>query len=219
VGLILIFRIRITRFNGVSPFPVPSAAKDLHDAKEVVGQFLLWGHFDGVKDCDSDTIDGKDMFDEFKGKSAKTVPCGHDDFVDISFVSKFQNGFKALAFPVDSTGNVGDDDMVGIFNSQESDLAIEVIPLFPRGHSGVDDSIFRFRDGSWFLEHFGDFVSALPPWRPKGFDFPGVSPSSEGGIGDSEEFFDFGSADIFFIHQLCLYLTMFDSFKLLCLSI
>lgn len=58
VGLILIFRI--TRLDGVSPLSVPSAAKDLNNAKEVVGQ--LWGHFCGVEDCDSDVVDGKDVF-------------------------------------------------------------------------------------------------------------------------------------------------------------
>jgi hypothetical protein len=209
----LIFRIRITRFDGVSPFPVPSAAKDLHNAKEVVGQFLLWGHFGGVKDCDSDAVDGKDVFDEFKGEAAKTVPCGHDDFVDISFVSEFQNGFKALAFPIDSTGNVGDDDVVGIFNSQEGDLSVKVIPLLPRGHPGIDDSLLRFfndgggvSDGRSF-EQIGDFVSALSSWCPEGFDFSGVCPFPEGAVGHSEDFFDFGSAYIFSIHQTSLYLT------------
>ena len=61
------------------------------------------------------------MFDEFEGEAAKTVPCGHDDFVDISFVSEFQNGFK-FAFPVE----VGDDDVVGILDPEEGDF-----PLLP----------------------------------------------------------------------------------------
>jgi hypothetical protein len=57
VGLILIFRIRITRFDGVSPLSIPSAAKDLNNAKEVVGQLLFRGHFGDVEDCDSDVMD------------------------------------------------------------------------------------------------------------------------------------------------------------------
>ena len=88
----------------------------MNNAKEVVLEFSFWGHFGGVKDCDSNVMDGKDVFNEFKGEAAKTVPCGHDDFIDISFVSEFQNGFKALTFPVDATGDVGDDDVVRIFN-------------------------------------------------------------------------------------------------------
>jgi len=210
--LILIFRIRITRFDGVSPFPVPSAAKDLNNAKEVVGQLLFWGHFGGVEDCDSDAVDGKDVFDELKGEAAKTVPCGHDDFVDISLVSEFQNGFKALAFPIDSAGDVGDDDVVGILNSQEGDLAVKVIPLFPRGHPRIDDSLLRFFNddivnGRGSFEQIGDFVSALSSWCPEGFDFSTVCPFPEGTVGHSEDFFDFGSAYIFSIHQTSLYLT------------
>jgi hypothetical protein len=207
----LIFLTRITRFK-VFPFSVSSAAKDLNNAKEVVGQFLFWGHFGGVEDCDSDAVDGKDVFDEFKGEAAKTVPCGHDDFVDISFVSEFQNGFKALTFPIDSAGNVGDDNVVGIFNSEEGDLAVKIIPLFPRGHPCIDDSLLRFfNDGvvndRESLEQIGDFVSALSSWCPKGFDFTGVCPFPEGGICDSEDFFDFGSTYIFSIHQTLVYLT------------
>jgi hypothetical protein len=211
VGLILIFLIRITRFDGVSPSSVSPATKDLHNAKEVVRQFLFWGHFGGVEDCDSDAVDGKDVFDEFKGEAAKTVPCGHDDFVDISFVSEFQNGFKALAFPVDAAGDVGDDDVVGIFNSQEGDLAVKVIPLLPRGHPCIDDSLLRFfNDGGNIrgsFEQIGDFVSALSSWCPEGFDFSTVCPFPEGTVGHSEDFFDFGSAYIFPIHQTSLYLT------------
>ena len=104
----------------------------MHDAEEIVGQLLLWRASLGVEDCDGDVVEEEDSLEEFEGEAAKTVPCGHDNLFDVSLNREFQNGRKALTFPVDAAGDVGDDETVGTPVIEETDLSLEVIFLSPR---------------------------------------------------------------------------------------
>ena len=84
----------------------------------------------------NDTIGARGVLE---GEAAKAVPCGHDNFSDISLHREFQNGRKAFAFPVDAGSNICDDDTLGTVPFEETDLSLKVVLLPPRGHSSIAD--------------------------------------------------------------------------------
>jgi hypothetical protein len=111
----------------------------LDDVEQVVRQLLLRRHALGIEHIDAHSSSGEDVLDEVECKPTKTAPRGHDIFVDISCICKVQNGLEALSVPVDTGGNIGDDDVVGMLGPEESNLAVEVISLFVGRYSGVHD--------------------------------------------------------------------------------
>ena len=77
--------------------------------------------------------------DEFKPESGEPVPMGNHNLELISAVKSLQYGEQALALPVESTGDVGDDLGTGVEFSHLGGLALEVSPLLRSTDAAIAD--------------------------------------------------------------------------------
>lgn len=130
---------------GIPPLAVATAAEDLDDGEEVVGELLLCGQVCGVEDEQADAALLEDVFQQLEGKAAQAVPGGHHDFSESSLVCGVQKGEQPLALPVDARADVGDELVVWVLGQQEVGLALQVVLLLGRGDAGVDDLCFLLR--------------------------------------------------------------------------
>ncbi len=77
--------------------------------------------------------------DEFKSESGEPVPVGNHKSEFIASVKSLQYGEQSLSFPVEASGDVGDDVGVGVEFSHMDDLALEVSPLLRSTDAAIAD--------------------------------------------------------------------------------
>jgi hypothetical protein len=111
----------------------------LDDAEEVFLEFLLCRRVLSVDDFDDRSVDAEDALEEFEGESAESITLRHDNSVDISRTRETQELPEALAAPVDPGSDVRDDFCVRVLVFEEVDLPLEVISLFWRRNTSIQN--------------------------------------------------------------------------------
>ena len=79
--------------------------------------------------------------DEFKPEAGEAVPVGNHKRELISAVKPLQYGDESLAFPVEASGDIGDDLGVGVELSHVSGLPLQVSALLGRTDPAVADEM------------------------------------------------------------------------------
>ena len=112
--------------------------------------------------------------DEFNTESGEPVPVGNHKSELISAVKSLQYGYKSLALPVESSGDVSDN--LGFWEelSHVGDLPLEVPALL----GGADPAVTDGLGVCLSLEEGVDVVEALASGVPVEGDFPlaGIAP-------------------------------------------
>ena len=122
----------------------------------------------------------KDFLEQLPCESGESIPVGNHNLLDTAVKDSFQKGLESASVPVEPRSNVLDHGVPWVGLGEILDLSLQVRRLVLGRHSGVDDLLRLFVNGTSKQRcDVPGVVEAVPTGRGADPDFPSIAPADE----------------------------------------